>query len=498
MSELVQQDDVKPPRPDEIDTLGKLFSARALAWFWPFARQEPHGHPPFYAIEGLIGDWLAPSSPILLRGRLGPITAFSLTSGLIFGFFARRWGWLSASLASVAWVLQPNLFGHGHYATLDALLSSLWVMGSLAFWLAVERPGRNPRWLWVVALGVVCGWSADTKLTGWFLPIPLIVWATLYRSRRGWLALVVAGVLALLVLFAFNPCWWPDPINGLARFFRSNLNRDKTVPIKIQFLGQIYNTPRESLPWFNTIVWTVLVTPVGFLVLSVLGGGRGLIAGLRQGLAWFRRSTGNEPAPFDAFAALVMLQWGFLLTLRALPHTPGHDGVRQFLPAFGMLSLAGGVGVVLLSERFRKLALGLVLVAIVEGATSLAVMMPMPLSYFSPLVGGLAGATSLGMEPTYFWDGMTPEAVAWLNTNTPPGRTVRFATWSPAWLYLKQTGQLKAGLAPLDPGKPAWLVIQNRPGEFQPFERDLLRQGKPAFTVSKLGVPIVVIYPYPE
>ena len=24
-----------------------------LAWFWPFAREEPHGHPPFYALLGV-------------------------------------------------------------------------------------------------------------------------------------------------------------------------------------------------------------------------------------------------------------------------------------------------------------------------------------------------------------------------------------------------------------------------------------------------------------
>ena len=33
-------------------------------------------------------------------------------------------------------------------------------------------------------------------------------------------------------------------------------------------------------------------------------------------------------------------------------------------------------------------------------------MMPVPLSYFSPIVGGLPGATALGMEPTYYWDGL--------------------------------------------------------------------------------------------
>ena len=47
--ELVQQVAV-PRRPDQIDSRSKLlFDLEVLAWFWPFAREEPHGHPPFYA-----------------------------------------------------------------------------------------------------------------------------------------------------------------------------------------------------------------------------------------------------------------------------------------------------------------------------------------------------------------------------------------------------------------------------------------------------------------
>ena len=60
-----------------------------------------------------------------------------------------------------------------------------------------------------------------------------------------------------------------------------------------------------------------------------------------------------------------------------------------------------------------------------EGAVSIAVMMPVPLSYFSPLVGGLPGATKLGMEPTYYWDALSPEARRWLAENTAARAHVR-------------------------------------------------------------------------
>ena len=516
-TELVQQDNIGPPGRDEIDSRAKLFSPRAIAWFWPFAREEPHGHPPFYAIEGLIiGDWLAPSWPVLARARLGPMLAFSLAGGAIFGFIARRWGAWAGALAGAAWAFQPNLFGHGHYATVDALLTSLWVGGLLAFAGAVEREGRAPRWGWVVLFGVLCGWAADTKLTGWFLPLPFFAWSLLYRSRRGWLTLLVGGLVGVVVLFASNPCWWAEPVSGVERFFRSNLTRGKTIPIPVEFLGRVYDTPRESLPWYNTVAWTVFVTPVGFLILGVVGAVVGFVDGVRRvvlavrplsptlprkGGGGQKSGPGDLPeglSPLEPFAALATLHWAFLLALRAMPHTPGHDGVRLFLPAFGVLAILAGVGSVVVVGRWGRWGKAVIVAAIAEGIASVALMMPVPLSYFSPVVGGLRGASALGMEPTYFWDGLSDEAIDWLNAHTSPGRSVQFATFPTSWLYLKQAGRLRFPLAPVDPGRPEWLVIQNRPGAFRPFERELFEKARPAYVASKQGVPLVLIYPFPD
>jgi hypothetical protein len=168
------------------------------------------------------------------------------------------------------------------------------------------------------------------------------------------------------------------------------------------------------------------------------------------------------------------------------------------LPAFGVLAIAAGLGASVVVGRLGRWGSALVVAAIVEGVASVALMMPVPLAYFSPVVGGLRGASSLGMEPTYFWDGLSDEAIDWLNTQTPAGRSVQFATFPTSWLYLKQTGRLKVPLAPIDRARPAWLVLQNRPGAFGRFERELRANGKPAFVVARQGVPLVLIYPYPD
>ena len=191
-----------------------------------------------------------------------------------------------------------------------------------------------------------------------------------------------------------------------------------------------------------------MVTPVGFLALAIVGGCRAVA----------RRVT--EP-----FGLLVLGHWAFLLVLRALPHTPGHDGVRLFLPAFGVLAILAGLGAATRRRAVGAMGAGVVVAALVEGAASVAVMMPVPLSYYSPIVGGLPGAARLGMEPTYYWDALTDDALDCLNAHTPPGQTVRFATFPTSCLYLDEDRPAdRAGSPRSTRGPTAWYVLQNRPG----------------------------------
>jgi len=476
-----------PPRPDQIDSRRELLlDPGVVAYFWPFAREEPHGHPPFYAVLGLMGDLLAPSWKPLPRARLGPILLFSLTAALLFRFVAVRWGSWAGIAAAGSWLLQPNLFGHGHYATYDAVLASLWVLAIVAFAGSIRELENGPlthrrvRWLASVGFGVVVGCALATKLTGWFLPVPFVLWTLWFRPQDGLRSLLVGGVVAVLVLYLLVPPWWTEPITGPLRFFQSNLTRGRTIPIPVLFLGKVYQTPNESLPWYNTLIWTFLVTPVGFLGL----GGAGL----------YRAARGLRTEPLGV---LIVLHWLLLIGLRALPHTPGHDGVRLFLPAFGMLAMLAGIGRRRDSWREGPGFRLAVSAALVEGVASLVVFMPVPLSYYSPLVGSLPGAARIGMEPTYYWDALGPEARRWLREHTGPTETIRFSSFPTSWLYLRSEGELPR-LFPIDAGSIAWYVLQNRGGAWSREERRLVAAATPAFTVTKLGVPLIWIFPISE
>lgn len=503
--ELIE-DTRREPLASEIDTKSKLFSPRIIAWFWPFAREEPHGHPPFYAIVGVAGDYVAGQigdvidvmsafglnhpwdgrTGELSRARFGPMVVFSLAAGAIFGAFLRRWGFWPALAAAGAWVFQPHLFALGHYAGYDAILSALWVGAILAFCRAVITGGEKRERAWwpgAIVFGILCGWAADTKLTGWFLPLPFIAWTFLVRSRRGLFTLALGGFVAVLTLYVFNPPWWGDPVVGPIRFLQSNLSRSKTIPIRTMFLGTIYRTPIESLPPYNTLVWTAIATPIGFLALSLIGSVRAI-----------RDRAASDPLP-----TLALAHWLFLLILRALPHTPGHDGVRQFLPAFGCLALVAGVGATQVVAWSRKWGRIFIAMAVAEGAASVALMMPVPLSYFSPIVGGLPGAAKIGMEPTYYWDALSASALERLAAETPESKSVAFSTFPTSWLHLKSIGAMRFNLFPIDRKPSKWYVVQNRPGEFDKLHRDLVRTlGPKHVLVEKLGVPLVWAFPYDD
>jgi len=198
----------------------------------------------------------------------------------------------------------------------------------------------------------------------------------------------------------------------------------------------------------------------------------------------------------DAIGTLFLVHWMFLMVLRSLPHTPGHDGVRQFLPAFGILALLVALGAATIAGRLGAWGKSLILLSVFEGLLSVGLMMPVPLSYYSPLVGGLPGAARIGMEPTYYWDSLRPEILDWLNSHTAGDQKVMFARYPTSLLYLRQTHRLRVGILPHEPGHWAWYVVQNRPGAFRASERDLIAHGQPAAVFTKWGVPLLWVYPY--
>ncbi|WP_165066226.1 ArnT family glycosyltransferase [Paludisphaera rhizosphaerae] len=470
------------------------WSRESLRFYWPFAREEPNGHPPLYALLGLAG-WAVSHDSLSPPGsyRLGPAALFAATVGVVYVFMARRYGRVAGLMASFGLVAMPRMFAHAHLASYDVPTLCFWFLAVVAFLKAVEPSPGNRWWLWTAAFGLAWGCGMATKFTGWFIPFPLIAWSLFYLDRRSVRVLALGGVVAALVVYATNPTWWAEPIQGLRAFLVSNLTRDQLRPIPTYFLGRLY---RFSLPWYNTLVITAIVTPPLTLALALLGSAR-VVSGR------FRDREGT----------LLFLCWVFFLVLRALPNAPGHDGERQFLTAFVFLACLSGIGLTALGEWIGRIP-GLDRPALGRGCQAIALTAalalggwstwryhPLQLSYFNALIGGLSGATRAGIEPTYYWEAVTPDVRDWLNTHTDEGRTIAFCFPAVTFEYLHDWGQLKPLPLILPATPPQWYVVMNRTGHllFQSMSlpRFLLEHGKPAyvkFSSAAPDVPLVLIY----
>ncbi|MGL5096314.1 MAG: ArnT family glycosyltransferase [Planctomycetia bacterium] len=464
------------------------FTPAVLEKQWRFSRAEPDGHGPFYALLSLSGHWLTQhflSPPTSLRFGTAAFFAFAAASV----YFAVRRDWSAA--ASVAAVLciafNPRLSAEESYALIDGPLVGAALL-SFAFFTAADR---ERSYLSIVLFGASIGLAMATKLTGWFLPLPYIAWS-IWRAWRGNARpLLVVGPLsagcALAVCLFLNVGWWPDPVGGVAGFFRSNLTRTDTIPIPSLFLGTVHPF---SLPWYNTAVWTVVAIPVSVVLFGLLGAGSAMAAGAR-----------------NPHAVLLLLLWLLIMVLRSLPQAPGHDGARQLAVGFAFFGALAGFGVEMLrrwASRRANARLGTICAwaaAAAAGGESIASCVayhPVRLSYYSPVVGGLNGAAALGMEPTYFWDSLTPDALAWLNHNTPPDDWILFRNNPTSFEYLERWGRLTAKHKPTSSTPPLWLVVQHRPGLFLEGDRRLVAEGKPAFRKMVHGVPLLSVYPFSE
>ncbi|MGD9721759.1 MAG: ArnT family glycosyltransferase [Pirellulales bacterium] len=453
---------------------------------WPYTVVR-EGHPPLAGILVALGQEIAPAwlDP-LTQTRLGPIVLFSLAAGAMFYRLTVDYRTPAVGgMAVLALVTMPRVFAHAHYATLDGPLTACWILA----WAAFVPATRDARW--IVPFGFALGLTLAAKFTGWLAIVPLVLWAGAYRDRGALRALAVGVPIALAVFVLLNPPLWSEPVAGLRTFFELNLQRAARHEhnITTQFFGRLYDLD-HPLPWYNTLVWTaVTVTPI-MLLLGLVG----IVASVRR----WRTDHGSM---------LLVANWATLVVVRAMPFAPPHDAERLILPSFAFFAALIGVGVGrglyrnTLLETQRIPAQGWAKVALAIAAIAATVdtvgYYPHNLSYYSRLVGGVRGATALGMEPTYYWDALDRPALAWLREHTAADEKVAFAAAPPLNLQLLKRWGLLARL-PNEPGTFRWYVVQRRPSAWQPPDRWLIEHAEPAYQRAISGVPLLDVYPYAD
>jgi hypothetical protein len=462
-------------------SLSAWTSADTLARYW-HSRPYHNPHPPFY--KTLSGSTWAG-----FHGWLGDYPAFRLSSAVLFGLLvgvlclwgARAGGAIAGIGAALSFALMPRVFADAHFAATDMPLTAFWCLGAFFFWRASRR-GRTAD---VLLFGVVWGMALATKFTGLFLVLPLVVWGALHAPRALPRLLLVGGIVAAAVMVLLNPYLWVDPVAKYLAFVRDSTSRQEWVPISTFYLGRSY--PFE-LPWHHAGVLTLVTVPLPLLLLAGLGASR-----LREAV---RRPL----------VSLCCLQLLFYQLLMALPSSPGHDGVRLFLPQFPFLALLAGLGLALLWSRIaeraaawgapatRLLRAGLAAVLFLPPAFAIAHAHPLELAYYNEVVGGARGAYARGFESTYWFDAATSEFLERAQRELPRGARV----WtSPApWHFetLQHAGRLRDDLVFTDSLPSPFLLLMTRQGMFTPFHWRLHRFVRPIVEEEYEGVRLMALY----
>ena len=460
-------------------------------WLWDM----PHNpHPPLYKILSAI-------TLVLGKQYLGEFVAYRFSSALLctilllalFFIVQKRYGIAAGVCGSLSLLFMPRFFGHAHIAATEIPLTTFWFLACCAFWL-----GQRSR-AGIILFGILWGCASATKFTGLLLPIPLLLWAAVYRSKQGFKTVAMAIPLVFLVMLLVNPGWWHDPAGKIIGFLQTSLGRRETIPIPTFFFGTTYSF---SPPWIYAWVMTAITVPITTIFTFTLG------------LLAFYRDTANR-----RFNMLLFINCLFPLIITMLPKAPVHDGTRQFFYLFPFMAYFSGAGFYYLTERLlaaiktKKALIPAALgVCILYPAYQTLRIHPYELCYYNELVGGVRGAYALGMETTYWYDVVNEEFLAALNREIPRGAAVSMWVANQAYFeFLQDKGKIRKDIKfitpditvtitkkgadlKFSPDAPQYLILLSRQGTFNRVYWNIYYKSVPLYSLKLEDIPLISIY----
>jgi 4-amino-4-deoxy-L-arabinose transferase-like glycosyltransferase len=428
----------------------------------------------------------------LIVMRLPMALATSLAVGGGFLLLRRIVGTGVALLAALLWASDPFLVAHSRLLHLDALLTMLMLLATLALLAACYGPEGlhlRPDGRMLLLAGLFSGLALLTKsLAALLAPIGAIILLTWYVQRRritrGWaLPLLLSAVLTwggitLLAALLLWPALWVVPVQAVASVVGEVLTNAGT-PQKGNFLlGENYLTTAPGLLFYPLTLFSRL-TPwvvVGLLAL--------LLAGARH-WPWLRAHR----------TPLLLLLAAALLVPLALTIPPKKFD-RYALPSVPLLHVLAAGGFLWLGARLprygRRLAAGLTAATAV---LTLLVFQPYYLAYYNPLVGGSLLAPRL--VPVGWGEGLD-QAAFWLNEHADLERGA-VGTWSPPTLEAYLAGQSTWQGAILT-GDLAHMVVyinQVQSGKESQYFGDVHAACMPQHVISMRGIDYAWIYHVP-
>jgi hypothetical protein len=385
--------------------------------------------------------------------RLGNMILVSLLVGLLYLLIAEAYGLVAGFAAAATLLTLPRFFFHSHLAALDMPAACAVFFVTFLFWKTKD----NLSWRWTLILGLVWGLAFATKINAVFLPPTLFLWALIFCRR--WMLLVRIVVMTLIgILFAF--ALWPWIYPDIPARVMDYLGFVTVSHWKIGqwYLGKLYMPP----PWHFPFVMTWAVVPLTLTVLYWMGI-------VRAGLKWREA---------DSLGGLLFLSALVPLLALASGQSMAYDNERLFMHVFPFLAALAGmgfgwlvIGIQRAADRLQKprwaapVTVLAIVLAFLPPSISLVRLYPHLLSYYSETVGGLPGATRLGLETTY-WCETYAAAIPYLNEHAKPGDMIWVDPLSQnVMVYYQIHGRLRNDVKiAYSPYAPTWPFVYDEYG----------------------------------
>jgi mRNA-degrading endonuclease HigB of HigAB toxin-antitoxin module len=466
-----------------------------------------------------------------------------LVVALVYVWGTQARGRVAGLTAAALLATMPRFFFHAHLACFDVPIVALWTLGAYTYW----RSLRDGGWIFPVLAGVCFGLALDTKHNSWFLPIAcsthlvaLSVWALVARTslgpwipvppapgvtfRRGFAALAIMALLGPCVLVALWPWVWHDTVPRLREYVLFHLNHEY---YNMEFLGRNYWA--APMPRGYAWVMTLATVPTVTLALFAVGlavRGRVWLGGLAGCLvARARRVAPPSPVARVVDGAGTDVLWLFCVVVNyamwLLPGTPIFGGTKHWMTAYPFLALFAGAGMDAVARAARheilrrrrsplwgRLASVRWAPAAILGAAVLAAPLtetvrshPWGLTSYTPLVGGAAGAASLGLNRT-FWGYSTGSVVDFLDAEAPPNGSVYIHdTAGASWEMLVRDGRIRRDIRASGTVQGSDLSLYQHEMHMLGHEyQNWIVRGTvaPVYVAGLDGVPVILVYEDPK
>ena len=479
------------------------FSAEAINQYWSTTNQ----HPALDRIwSGIIWSFSRHVFDDLTAHRLGNILLAAVMIGLLYLLVAQAYGKAAGLFSAAALMSMPRFFFHSHLAALDVPVAAAVFFVTFLFWRTVDRK----EWWWGLVLGLAWGLAEAVKLNATFIPIGLFIWCLLFR--RKWYIIyrfLLMGFVAVATFFLVWPWLYHQTWERVMEYVNFNLH---SADHGQWYLGKFY----LILPWHFTFLMLWAVVPLTVILLAIIGAIRTGKGRQDKGLGW-----------------LLVISLLVPLTPFLIGGFPAYDNDRLFIQAYPFLGAIAGIGFGWILAGLRKLTnrtnypslflpVGIIAAAVLLApqVVTMTSLYPHLLSYYSESVGGLPGATKMGLETTY-WCETYVAAIPYINAHAQPGDLIWVEPDSyNVLLYYQLHGQLRKDVKVLnDVPKPVsvfglgtpqpirgqyseanWYIFQYRYSQFGKAEYSfpllayLKNLAPPVYQISYQGVPLMALY----